>query len=160
MYFENCGTLEQLKAEYKRLAMMYHPDRGGDLRTMQAINSEYDSKFKQVKDCHINKDGKTYSKETSEKSSEFVELINQLIRMKGIAIEIIGCFVWVSGDTKPHKDGLKKLGFKWHRVKACWYKSPQGYRRFSNKKEYTFDEIRAMYGSMTVNTKPMQELTV
>lgn len=49
MYFENCSTLEQLKAEYKRLAMMYHPDRGGDLRTMQAINSEYDSKFKYAK---------------------------------------------------------------------------------------------------------------
>lgn len=79
--------------------------------------------------------------------------------MKGIVIEIIGCFVWVSGDTKPHKDSLKKLGFKWHSVKACWYKSPQGYRRFG-KKEYTFDEIRTMYGSTTVNTKPMQELTV
>ena len=31
MYFESCKTLDDLKKEYRRLAMMNHPDRGGDL---------------------------------------------------------------------------------------------------------------------------------
>lgn len=33
-------------------------------------------------------------------------------------IEVIGCFVWVSGDTKPHKEELKKLRFS-GTVKNC-----------------------------------------
>ena len=33
-YFTNCKTLDELKAEYRRLAMANHPDRGGDMETM------------------------------------------------------------------------------------------------------------------------------
>lgn len=39
-FFKNVRTLEELKKEYRTLAMKHHPDRGGDLETMQAINSE------------------------------------------------------------------------------------------------------------------------
>ena len=37
MFFERCRTLAELKAEYKRLAMLHHPDMGGDLETMKAV---------------------------------------------------------------------------------------------------------------------------
>ena len=48
---------------------------------------------------------------------------------EGIEIEVCGSWVWVSGDTKPHKERLKALGFCWHSKKHCWYKSSNGYRR-------------------------------
>lgn len=44
-YFENCHTLEDLKAEYRRLVKLHHPDCGGDTATMQAINDEHDRLF-------------------------------------------------------------------------------------------------------------------
>ena len=44
-YFNNCNTLDELKKEYRRLAMQNHPDRGGDAETMKAINAEYDNLF-------------------------------------------------------------------------------------------------------------------
>lgn len=44
-YFTNCHTLDELKKEYRRLAMANHPDRGGDTAVMQAINAEYDAVF-------------------------------------------------------------------------------------------------------------------
>lgn len=144
-YFTNCKTLEQLKAEYKKLALKNHPDCGGNEETMKAINKEYDEVFPRLKNIHTNKDGEQYEKENTETAEEFKDLITALMKMQGVIAEIIGSFVWVSGDTRPHKEELKKLGFKWHSKKFCWYKSPEGYRR-SGKKQYSMDEIKEMYG--------------
>ena len=41
-YFNNINSLDELKKEFRRLAMLHHPDRGGDTATMQAINPEFD----------------------------------------------------------------------------------------------------------------------
>lgn len=144
-YFAECTTLEELKSEYKKLVMIHHPDRGGDLATMQTINAEYDETFPRLKNIHKNKDGETYEKESQEAPNEFKDLMEALLKMDGVHIEVIGCFVWVSGDTKPHKDQLKALGFKWHSKKLCWYKAPDDYKR-RGKKQYAMDEIRNMYG--------------
>ncbi|WP_251616875.1 molecular chaperone DnaJ [Senimuribacter intestinalis] len=144
-FFKNIETLEDLKAQYKKLAMANHPDRGGDLETMKAINAEYDDLFKMVKDIHKTKEGKTYEKENNEAPEAFRNMMETLIRMNGVHIEIIGCFVWVSGETKPHKDQLKEIGFKWHSKKLCWYLAPADYKK-RNKKQFGLDEIRTMYG--------------
>ena len=40
-WFQNPKTLEELKKQYKRLAMQHHPDIGGNVRDMQEINAEY-----------------------------------------------------------------------------------------------------------------------
>lgn len=51
-YFTNCKNLEELKKEFRRLAMIHHPDRGGDQETMKAINNEYDVVFPALKLKH------------------------------------------------------------------------------------------------------------
>lgn len=145
-YFTNIQTLEELKKEYKRLALENHPDRGGDVEVMKAINAEYDIMFNRVKDIHINAKGETYTKENTETPSEFKDIIDKLIRMEGLEIEIIGCFIWLSGNTRAHKDNIKALGFKWHSTKKMWYKAPEDYRKRS-KKKYSIEEIRYMYGT-------------
>lgn len=48
-YFNNCGSLEELKKEFRRLAMIHHPDRGGNVEVMKAINNEYDMLFPTLK---------------------------------------------------------------------------------------------------------------
>lgn len=90
-----------------------------------------------------------------ETPQEFQWLIAVLLKLGGIEIIIIGCFVWITGDTKPHKERLKTLGFRWHSKKRCWYKSPDGYRRWG-KGEYTMDEIRGMYSSMKIHKDQQQ----
>lgn len=45
MLFKNCTTLEELGQEYHQLAMLHHPDKGGDTATMQAINAEFEMLF-------------------------------------------------------------------------------------------------------------------
>ena len=146
---ENIQTLEELKKQYRHLALKLHPDVGGSNEAMKILNAEYEAMFEKVKNFHANKDGDIYEKENAETPQEFVDLIAELIKMDGVEIEIIGCFVWVSGDTKPHKEELKALGFKWHAKKKCWYKAPEDYRRRS-RKDYSMDEIRTMYGSSYV----------
>lgn len=145
-YFKEIATLEDLKKQYRVLALKNHPDRGGDLEVMKAINAEYDELFVKVKDIHKNKEGKTYTKENPETSEQFRDIIDKLIKMAGVEIEVIGCFLWVSGNTKPHKDEIKALGFKWHSKKKMWYKSPEDYKRHG-KKQYSIEEIRDMYGT-------------
>lgn len=144
-YFANCKTLEELKKEYRKLGKIHHPDCGGDEEIMKAINNEYDEMFPKLKNKHVNKEGKMYEKENNESPEEFKNIINALMRMKGVHAEIIGCFIWVSGNTKEYKDALKQLGFKWHSKKAMWYKAPEDYKRYS-KAQYSMDEIRGMYG--------------
>lgn len=40
-WFNHCQSLEEAKAEYRRLCFMYHPDHGGDHEVMQTINRAY-----------------------------------------------------------------------------------------------------------------------
>ena len=51
-YFSGISNLDDLKREYKRLALANHPDRGGDTATMQLINAEYDAAFSRLKVAH------------------------------------------------------------------------------------------------------------
>jgi len=146
-------TLEALKKMYRQLALKYHSDRGGSDEDMKQVNNEYSTLFEKLKNVHVNTDGKTYHKETTETAEQFIDIINQLIRFEGILIEIIGSFVWVSKNTKPYKEELKDMGFRWSANKLSWYLAPDGYRR-RNRKKYTMDDIRNMYGSQEVKNKP------
>ena len=64
-YFTACTTLDELKKEYRRLAMANHPDRGGDEATMKAINAEYDAVFPAFK-LSYNRTAETPTTETAQ----------------------------------------------------------------------------------------------
>jgi len=153
-------TLEELKSLYRKLAMQYHPDRGGSDESMKAVNNEYDELFSKLKDIHKTKDGTTYTAKqtTTETADQFKDLITDLMKMDDIVIEIIGCFVWVTGNTKVHKENLKALKFRWHSKKYAWYLKPEDYRHKSHR-EYELDEIREMYGtSGQMNSRGINKL--
>jgi len=153
-------TLEDLKTMYRKLAMQHHPDRGGSDEAMKAVNNEYDTLFPRLKDVHRTKEGKTYTARTksTETPDQFKDLITELMKMDDIVIEIIGSFVWVTGNTRPYKERLKTLKFQWHSKKVAWYLKPEGYRK-RHQKEYDLDEIRSMYGTRgKVNSRGITKL--
>ena len=49
--------------------------------------------------------------------------LNAIIGL-GLEIEICGSWIWVGGDTRPHKDVLKLAGYKWAPVKKLWHFRP------------------------------------
>ena len=40
-YFTDVKEKQDLKLKYRKLSFLYHPDKGGQLEKMQAINEEY-----------------------------------------------------------------------------------------------------------------------
>lgn len=156
--FRDCKTLEELKKTYHKLVMEHHPDRGGDLEMMKNVNVAYDKYFPLLKNKHFSSTkNEFYEKETKEAPEYFKDLINILMQMEGLVIEIVGCFVWVSGNTKPYKDALKGIGFLWHGQKVMWYLKPEDYHR-RTKKPYAMDDIRNMYGSQRFETEEKVKL--
>ena len=145
-YFKDCNTKEECKKLYKKLAFMYHPDRGGDTETMKAINAEFDY----VIENNIFKSSKKDTKKDYDfSSSQFKDIIEALIKLEGIEIEITGCFIWVTGNTYPQKDIIKSLGFRYSKNKKAWYIAPAEYfaQKRSYKKSYSMNDIRSKYGS-------------
>ena len=94
-FFKKVNSLEELKAEYRRLAMKHHPDVGGDNATMQEINAEYDRLFPIYK-LSYNRTASEPTHETAESTrSEFYTAngwrgsrYNSSISTKEIAAEI------------------------------------------------------------------------
>lgn len=145
-YFKDCTTLEEVKATFHRLAKQLHPDNGGDAEQFKIMFQEYKIAFEAYKNVHKDHEGKTYNKETNETPEQFADLIRTLTKFNGCIVELIGSWIWVSGNTKEYKDQLKELNFRWSKNKAAWYYHEGEYHR-SGKKVYNMEDIRAMYGA-------------
>ena len=87
---------------------------------------------------------------------EFIHIINTLIRLNGLEVEICGSWIWVSGNTKEHKEVLKQLGFKFAYKKKAWYYHKDKFRKKSHE-ELTMDDIRDMFGSQRYEQKKEEE---
>ena len=65
-YFKNVETLEELRKQYKELLKQYHPDNpNGSTEATQAINAEYDTLFKLLKNKHEKSTTDNTNKKTS-----------------------------------------------------------------------------------------------
>ncbi len=163
-YFANVNTLEQLRRQYKELIRKYHPDNvNGSTEATQDINSEYDKLFKVLKDNHESKSTDKTANSTAYTQSEYSnmydkqndkalrEILQKIINFDGIEIELVGSWLWISGNTFKYKKDLKELGFKWASQKKMWYWKSEAYHKKSNK-SLSMEDIRSYYGSTKVYT--------
>ncbi|NVM65043.1 curved DNA-binding protein CbpA [Mucilaginibacter sp. SG538B] len=147
-WFNDCATLDEVKAQYKKLAKQFHPDLGGDTATMQEINKEYVfASAKAIK-------GEKLSAEETENeilsSEAYRKAIEQIIRLDGISIELVGYWIWVTGNTFLVRATLKGAGFFFASKKQAWYFRTAEYK-VSQSSGKSLDEIRTKYGSELLN---------
>ena len=165
-YFINVNTLKQLRRQYKELLKKFHPDNGGSEEIMKAINVEYDKLFKVLKDRHESKsaDGQNGTDSTKsaysanmydwENDKALRSVLQKIINFSGIEIEIVGQWIWISGNTYSYRKDLKDIGFKWASTKKQWYWHSEIFRKRSHK-TLSMEDIRNYYGSTRVDTMQM-----
>lgn len=148
-FFNDCKTLDELKAMYRKLANKFHPDHGGDAETMKAINAEHDSLFEILKNRHNATCKPEYK--TTETAEEFRNIIDALFKLgDDIEIELCGRWLWIDGNTRPHKEALKACGCKWSANKKKWYWHHIEDGATFNRKSHTMEQIRNAYGSYRI----------
>ena len=96
--FKNVTELADAKKLYKKLAKQLHPDVGGDEESFKALNAVYN---------HILEHGLFFSSEI-EFDLDIEKIISQILHYENILIEVVGKWIWVSGDTKEIKEALLK----------------------------------------------------
>lgn len=152
----NITTLEDLKKQYYKLAKIYHPDAGGTNEQMKALNSEYELLFDKLsRGGNLSEDEINLEYQINE---VYKEIIDKIIQYPGLEIEIIGTWIWVSGNTYPIRQILKEIGFKFAPKKKRWYWHAGEFRKRS-KTDLSIEDIRNLYGSQKVDSKGQRAIT-
>jgi hypothetical protein len=146
MYFASCSTIDEAKKVYRTLAFLLHPDKGGTKEQFQDLQNQFES-FRPTE--------QKYQSEYSDfkaQAADFMEIIERLRVIPSIEVELIGSWIWVSGDTRPVSDRIKAAadgtGFKtsWNRARSCWQIHSGNYQKRSGEL-LSKEEISARYGS-------------
>ena len=147
-------TLEELRKEYKRLSMKYHPDRGGTTEDMQGVNAEYEKLLQMVGAKRRTAEGETWEKKDYDWTLDrFREVLEKVLQLD-VTVEICGSWLWVFGGFSC-KDILKEIGFFWCSGKKAWAWSDEPKK---SKHKMTLDEIRDAYGSEIIKQQTGRNL--
>jgi hypothetical protein len=159
-YFKDCKTIQEVKAKYRQLAKELHPDKNGSTELMQNLNTEYAfviaklAKGESITEEEINR--------IITASEAYKNAITAVIHCMGITIEVVGSWIWISGETKAIKEILKANGFVWAKKKenlSLWFFRSEEFsckNRFAKHTE--FNVIKNKYGSYEIKTKEFDKL--
>jgi len=148
-----------VKAAYRKLAMKYHPDRNpAGTELMKLLNVAFDTLKAITRSIDVDESTANYKNGATNYGEALNNAINAIINL-GLTIEICGSWIWVSGNTKPHKETLKAAGFNWNSKKVKWSFRPAGYKS-QNKGKWSMEQIRDTYGSTEVKNHQFTPLEV
>ena len=160
---------KDLPSYYKTLIKRYHPDVNSEGEEMsKLVNCAYDilrPEWQKSKSFGMDAMKWSWWKSETSNESDYMEKLQNAMQfcrtLEGVETEIIGSWIWLSGETKARKEQIKAFSdidsnrFKWHFVKKCWYYRPTDFKSKKGRGKSSFEEIRAKYGS-TIYTAPTQ----
>ena len=145
--FSEVTGINEAKKVYKTLAKKLHPDIGGSEESFKILNAVYNDFI----------ENKIYFSNDFKIDLDLEKIISQILHFENITIELVGSWIWLSGDTKEIKDKLKELGFKWASKKKMWY---YGEMKGKSHGEKSLDEIKDKYGSKTFKKKENEKIAI
>ena len=139
-YFNECKSLDEVKAEYKRYVQRLLPREGhaGDPNELVHVENEYYEISQRPK-------AQEMDEEVREEYLAYPSLVKKLV-VKGLNLEMCGSWLWVSGNTIEHKEELKELGLRYSPNKKMWYYRPKWYRS-TNSTPVDMEFIRKKWGT-------------
>lgn len=160
-YFKNCKTIEDVKETYRKLAKKLHPDCGGNADEFKKMSAEYTTAYNRFKNVHRSQAADQEEKteyRTEYSAEEFADIINKVIHLDGVEIDIVGTWVWLSGNTYPHRETIKAAGFFFSSKHKKWYYN--GNTKKSKKhSKLSYEEVKNIHGCKTVKTAAQARLT-
>ena len=143
--FQDIEGINEAKKIYKTLAKKLHPDIGGSEEDFKILNEIYNNLIEH----------KIYFSNSSKFDIELEKIISLILHFENINIELVGSWIWVSGDTKEIKEKLKEIGFKWASKKKMWY---YGEMKAKNPNPKSMEEIKSKYGSETLKSNEKKKI--
>jgi len=146
-FFKNFTNPQELKKIWKKLVLTLHPDQGGNEQAFIKMQAEYEFLVQlgeRAFDANLEED--------EIKILDFLLKAYEKINHLDITIELVGNWIWLTGDTKACKEIIKEAGFKWARKKAAWY-IHDGTWKGSSRKHIPLEEIKNNYGSKKMKNK-------
>ena len=146
-FFKNIETLEDLKKAYRKLAVEHHPDKGGDPEIMKQVNAAYEKAMELILSGQgLNQDE---IEDQILNDKRYREALDKVLILEGITIELVGNWIWISGNTFSCKTQIKEAGFLWAKKKKMWFFRTEEYKTRS-KSELSFEEIKTKYDSRVI----------
>ena len=165
-WFKGVTNQKEAKSLYHKLCRQYHPDLGGSVETMQQINAEFESIYDKLPTGSRENSNKGRSSEerqtngnntTRQTAQRFMKIIQRLVKVEGLKIEIVGAWIWLSGDTFKCLKLIKDMGFKYSAKHKKYYLADGESSRRGSK--YSFKQICDIYGCENVETENTPRLT-
>lgn len=157
-YFNGCKTAEDVKSMFKELAKKLHPDNGGNAEDFKNMMSEYTEAWRRYKNIHKTAEGETYENTneetaaTDEDAVVYSDIIFACMGFQDVKIEIIGSWIWLSGNTKIYSAEIKSLGFFWSKNKKAWYYNGSN-KKSKRRGRYNMEQLREMWETEEVKAR-------
>ena len=156
-FFDEIEDLVNLRKSYFDYMKQYHPDRHPDANKkeierlteiVQRINNEY-AKLSNVlpKEKGQNFESKEDKENEFHISEVYKDIVTSVLKYDLIKVELIGAWVWISGNTYPIRSELKAAGFQFAPVKKMWYWRPEEKKWFNKGESQDIEKIRRKYGA-------------
>ena len=155
------ATLDDGKTMYRKLAAQYHPDHGGDLETMQAINQEWD--YLKTRLPRFNATGKAHdfgadhARET-EKAQKQAAVDAEIRPMTakldgaGIVYDVLGKWIWTDDARAKH------FGFAFSKRRNKYYWRPESAAESGRGSRKDYSWIYAKYSGQRSTGRAADEI--